>query len=155
MATSKRIPRIALAIIAILVTLSGSAHAVGVPGLGFVAGAETGADELFLGAQGEFGPVVGFSYLVPSLYVDFGDANTATANLDLRWYLLHLPETGIGIYAAAGPTVVFASDTEIGLSLTAGFNIPMKSQRRYNVEFRFGLGDIPDLRIAAAVMFAL
>jgi hypothetical protein len=153
--TRKRSLGVALAAVAILVALSGSAHAVGVPGLGVVAGAETGADEFFLGAQGEFGPVVGFSYLVPSLYVDFGDANTATANLDLRWYLLHLPETGIHIYGAAGPTVVFANDTEIGLSLTAGFNIPMKSQRRYNLEFRFGLGDIPDFRIAAAVMFGL
>ena len=154
MATSKRLSA-ALMTVAILIALTGSVHAVGVPGLGVVAGAETSADNLFLGAQGEFGPIVGPSYLVPSMYVEFGDASVTTANLDLRWYLLRLPETGIGIYGAAGPTVVFASDTEIGLSLTAGFNIPMKSQRRYNVEFRFGLGDIPDLKIAAAVMFAL
>lgn len=145
----------ALVAIAILVALSGSAHAVGVPGLGVVAGAETAADNFFLGAQGEFGPALGFAYLVPSVYVEFGDGGNTTGNFDLRWYLLRLPETGIGIYGAAGPTVVFANDTEVGLSLTAGFNIPMKSQRRYNVEFRFGIGDIPDFKIAAAVMFGL
>jgi len=150
-----RVFGVALATIAILMALSASVHAVGVPGLGFLAGMETGGEDLFLGGQGEFGPVVGPSYLVPSVYVSFGDASTTTANLDLRWYLLNLPETGIRIYGAAGPTVVFASDTVVGLSLTAGLNIPMKSQRRYNVEFRFGLGDIPDLKIAAAVMFGL
>jgi hypothetical protein len=77
-------------------------------------------------------------------------------NLDLRWYLFPLPQTGIQFYAAGGPTAVFVnSNSEIGLSLTAGAKIPMKGTGRYNLEARFGIGDIPDLKVMLGTLFGL
>ena len=132
------------------------ARAQSVPGLGALAGVESGADRFFAGGQIEVGPVFGFFHLVPSIYFTFDDGSTlTTVNGDFRAYLLPLPETGIRLYGAAGPTFEVSSDTDVGLTLAAGVNIPMKSTRRYNIEARFGFGDIPDLRIAAAVMFGL
>jgi len=124
-------------------------------GLGILFGQDTHPDDFFVGGQAEFGPVTSAAFLVPSFHIAFDDGAASAANLDLRWYLLPLPETGIRIYGAAGPTILFASDTQIGLSLTAGFNIPMRNRRRYNVELRFGFGDIPDLKFDAAVMFGI
>ena len=124
-------------------------------GLGMRAGMSMGPDQFLIGAQAEFGPVVASSFLVPSLDLGFDDQTTVIANVDLRWYLLPLPETGIYFYGSAGPTIVVSPDTDIGLSLTVGAHIPMKKHRRYNVELRFGFGDIPDLKIVAAIMFGL
>jgi hypothetical protein len=124
-------------------------------GLGILFGQDTQPDHFFIGGQAEFGPVTSAAFLVPSFHIAFDDGAAGAANVDLRWYLIPLPETGIRIYGAAGPTLMFASDTEIGLTLTAGLNIPMKNRRRYNVELRFGFGDIPDLKFATALMFGI
>lgn len=112
-------------------------------------------DDFFLGVQGEFGRVLGTATLAPSLDLKIGDSGATTANIDLRWYLLPLPETGLKIYAAAGPTFLLSPASELGLSLTIGVHIPMKQGRRYNLEYRFGLGDIPEHKVALAVMFGL
>ncbi len=58
-------------------------------------------------------------------------------------------------YAGAGPTMMLSGDLELGISLTLGLNIPMKGIRRYNVEYRYGLGDIPEHKYGLAVMFGL
>ena len=113
----------------------------------------SGGDDLFFGVQGEFGPALGKATIVPSL--DFGDGSSNIANLDLRYYLLHIPETGIRFYCSAGPSLQFSGDSELGLSLTLGVHIPMQGDRRYNLEYRWGLGDIPDHKIGLAVMFGL
>jgi hypothetical protein len=118
-------------------------------------GLSNGPDEFFLGGQVEFPRVLGRGSLVPSLDFGLGDAKVTTANLDFRWYLLPLPETGIRFYGSAGPTVSTSPNSELGLSLSVGLDIPMRDPRRYNVECRFGSGDIPDFKIAFAVMFGL
>ena len=141
---------------ALLVTWTVDSRARGSrDGLGMRAGMSMGPDQFLIGAQAEFGPVVGSSFFVPSLDVGLNDQTTVIANADLRWYLLPLPETGIYFYGSAGPAIVISPDTDIGLSLTAGVHIPMKNQRRYNVELRFGFGDIPDLKIVVALMFGM
>ena len=124
-------------------------------GLGIRAGMSISPDQVLIGGQGELGPIIGASYLVPSLDFGFQDTNTAIGNIDLRWYLLPLPETGIYFYASAGPTLVLSPGTELGVSLSAGVHIPMKGDRRYNLEMRFGFGDIPDVKIVGALMFGL
>lgn len=149
-ARSRLVPALpALALAAACLAAVPAAAAVG---LGPRAGLADG-DDVFLGAQGEFGRVLGAATLAPSLDLRLGDEGATTANLDLRWYLLPLPDTGLKFYGAAGPTVVLAPDTELGLSLVVGLHIPMKSGRRYNVEYRFGVGDIPESKVAVAVLF--
>ncbi len=124
--------------------------------LGVRAGASSNPDQFVVGAQAEVGSL-GLATIAPSIDLGFGDGSDLTAaNLDLRWYLFPLPQTGIQFYAAAGPTAVFVgSQSEIGLSLTAGAKIPMKGTGRYNLEARFGIGDIPDLKVMLGVLFGL
>ncbi|MFT5233029.1 MAG: hypothetical protein ACI9UK_002009 [Candidatus Krumholzibacteriia bacterium] len=112
-------------------------------------------DDFFLGAQLELMAKFGSFSLVPSF--DFGPGTDApsVANADFRLYLIPLPETGIRFYAGAGPTMMLSGDLELGLSLTLGLNIPMKESRRYNIEYRWGLGDIPDHKIGVSVLYGL
>jgi len=123
--------------------------------LGPRAGINSGGDDLYLGLQMEFMAKFGDLSLVPSF--DFGPGTDApsVANADFRLYLFPLPETGIRFYAGAGPSMMLSGDLELGLSLTLGLNIPMKESRRYNIEYRWGLGDIPDHKLGIAVMFGM
>lgn len=156
MSTSTRIIFVFSAALIVLGAVALDSHAQGVrDGLGLRAGFSLGPDQFVIGGQGEFGPAIGMAYVVPSFDLGLNGRTTTAANFDLRWYLLPVPETGLYIYGAAGPTVMLSPGTEVGLSLTAGLHIPMKNQGRYNMEIRFGLGDIPDLKIMGALMFGL
>lgn len=139
--------------VVLFLLVSGSAFAASA--LGPRIGTTDGGDDLFLGAQGEFGPVVDAATFVPGIDFGLGDGVPTTADFALRYYLIRLPETGLRFYGGAGAAVVLEDDTELGLSLTLGLNIPMKESRRYNLEYRWGLGDIPDHRIGFGVMFGL
>lgn len=140
---------VAIVAVAMSATASLAASALG-PRIGIV-----GSDEVFLGVQGEFGPAIGPASIVPSVDFGLGDGPPTMVNCDLRFYLIPLPETGIRFYGAAGPSVQFNDGSDWGLSLTLGLHIPMKEQRRYNLEYRWGIGDIPDHKIGLAVMFGL
>lgn len=126
--------------------------------LGARIGIDNSASQFLIGGQGEFGRIAGSAVLAPSLDFSLGGDGTA-ANLDLRWYLLPLPESGLTFYGAAGPTLFFASgkgaSTEVGLSLTAGMKIPMRGGNKYNFEARFGIGDIPDMRFMFGILFGV
>ena len=138
---------IVVLILAALASSSLAGNALG-PRIGL-----SGGDDLFVGVQGEFGPAIGEATIVPSL--DFGSGSSDIANLDLRYYLMNIPETGIRFYGSAGPSLQVSGGSELGLSLTLGVHIPMQGDRRYNLEYRWGLGDIPDHKIGLAVMFGL
>jgi hypothetical protein len=111
--------------------------------------------DFYLGLQME--TMVRFTTLAMVPSVDFGPGSDAStvANVDFRLYLIPLPETGMRFYAGAGPTMMLSGDLELGLSLTAGLNIPMHGTRRYNIEYRWGLGDIPDHKFGVAILFGL
>ena len=112
-------------------------------------------ENFFLGGQMEIGPLLGRATLVPGLDFGLEDAKSTTGLLDLRLYLLPLPETGIRIYGAAGPGFLLSPSTEVGLSLALGLHIPMKGQRRYNLEYRWSSGALPNHKVGFAVMFGL
>jgi hypothetical protein len=119
------------------------------------------SDKFILGAQAELGRFLQTARFAPSLDLELGDNTTTAMNFDLRWYLIRLPETGLFFYGSAGPTIVLGSpgkgdsQTEIGLSLVAGVKIPMKGKNRYNLETRFGFGDIPDLKVMFGILFGI
>ena len=63
--------------------------------LGLRAGASWNPDQFVVGAQAEVGSL-GLATIAPSVDLGFGDNSDLTAvNLDLRWYLFPLPQTGI------------------------------------------------------------
>lgn len=154
-----RSPRIPRAIVPALILLCGigagpiGAHAQSTPALGFRAGASSSPDEVYLGLQGEFDGFLAGENFAPSLDLGLDDPRTTVFNADLRWYLLRLPETGLRFYGAAGPALLLDPQTEFGLNLTVGLNVPMHGGRRYNVELRFGFGDVPELKIGGGILF--
>ena len=126
--------------------------------LGPRGGYDFDTEQFVIGVEGEFGRALQAFRFAPSLDFELGDANSTMFNADFRLYLFNLPETGLRFYGSAGPTIVLDSprdETDIGLSLVAGMKIPMKNQNRYHLETRFGIGDIPDFKLMAAVMFEL
>lgn len=135
--------------------LASTAAAQKTPALGPRAGVLDGPDTVFLGLQTELSHVLDGGVFAPS--VDFGldDGAPVSAQFDFRWYLFRLPDTGLRFYGAAGPELVMSPDTELGFDLTAGLNIPMSKGRRYDVELRFGFGDVPDFSIGAAILFPI
>jgi len=124
------------------------------------AGLDFDSDDLVIGAEAELGRVFGEFRFAPSVDFEFTDNTTTALNSDFRLYLFNLPETGLRFYGSAGPTVFFYSagggnHTEVGLSLVAGLSIPMKGSSRYNVETRFGFGDIPDFKATFGILFGI
>jgi hypothetical protein len=133
---------------------------------GFGAGGRFGLsvepDQVVIGGQAAMGSIMPFVDFVPSVDFGFGDDVEVTAiNFDLQYDLPSLPRVGANLYLGAGPTVAVynfdngTSDTEIGLSLIAGLKNPMSALSYYNLETRFGLSDIPDIKILLGIMFGL
>jgi len=147
----------------ILLSVSTVSYAGSRLSLGARTGFSSAPDQFVLGLQGSFGNVdgaAGTAVFVPSADVGVGSGHTSLLlNGDLRWYLFRLPETGIRFFGSAGPTLGYysfnnaGSSTELGLSLTAGARIPMRGSRSYNLEMRFGFGDIPDMKLMLSLMF--
>jgi hypothetical protein len=124
-------------------------------------GYDIDSEDFVLGAQAELGRAFQEFRFAPSVDFELGDNTWTALNGDLRLYLFRLPETGLHFYGSAGPTLLIGSpgngdtQTELGLSLVAGVKIPMKHQNRYNLEARFGIGDIPDFKLMFAVLFGI
>ena len=145
---------LAVAVVVAIVFTTENAGAASTPAWGIRGGASSSPDHAYLGFQTEFGRILGGAHLAPSLDLGLTDGSAMILNGDLRWYLLTLPQTGLRFYGAAGPGLVISPDTNLGLQLTAGLHIPMKNGRRYNVEARFGFGDVPDFKLGASVLFS-
>nr|MBN2276617.1 hypothetical protein [candidate division Zixibacteria bacterium] len=117
-------------------------------------------DQFVIGFQAELGPVVESARMAPSFDLGFGDdITTFTLNGDIRLTILKPPKSNTAFYVALGPTLLFwdykggDSDLEIGLTATAGIKFPMGQSAFYNLEGRFGIGDVPDFRIMAGILF--
>ena len=130
------------------------------PSYGLRAGFGLEPDQFVIGAQAELGRFAKVLRFAPSIDGGFGDNfTTVVFNADLRLDLLPLPKSEAVFYVDAGPTLLyidhkdFDSDTEIGLSLATGLQLPMGGSNMYNIEARFGIGDIPDFRLLLGVYF--
>jgi hypothetical protein len=148
-------------LIAAAMLLAG-ANAMAAFNIGARAGYSSNPDQFVIGGQAVIGSVAPFIQLAPSLDLGFGNNVSTTAlNIDLQFNLPSLPKISPNIYVGAGPTLVMAnpdkgnSDTEVGISLVAGLRIPMAGISYYNLETRFGLNNVPDLKVLLGIMFGL
>jgi hypothetical protein len=128
------------------------------------AGASIDPDQFVVGGQlalQEFAPNWSFD---PNLELGFGDNLTDIAfNLD-AYYHLRLSGSDWRPYLGGGLGVNFVSwdaplgehdrsDTEVGLNAVAGFDIPAGAGDHWFTELRFGIGDIPTLKIMGGFNF--
>jgi hypothetical protein len=147
MTTSKSILLLAVGSLC-LASPASAGHELGVRAGGF--------DDFYVGAEWQTPAQVGPAAFAPSVDFAFGDLDAVAINGDLRWELLPVFDTGMSIYGKAGPTFMLADKNyEIGLSLSIGADIGMRNGRSLHLEWRFGLGDIPDSKIGIALMFRL
>jgi hypothetical protein len=148
----------------VLLPLAANAAAPTVTTFGPRVGASIDPDQIVVGGQlslQEFAPNWSFD---PNLELGFGDELTLFAfNLD-AYYHLRLSGSDWRPYLGGGLGVNFISwdaplgrrdhgDTEVGLNAVAGFSIPAGSGDHWFTELRFGLGDIPTLKIMGGFNF--
>jgi hypothetical protein len=118
-------------------------------------------DQFVLGGQMYFDPDLATNlYFTPSAEVGFGDDVTLfQVNGDLV-YVVRLA-TSLHPYFGAGVAVALidfegdlGSDTEVGLNLVGGLRFAREERAsHFFVEGRFGVGDIPDLKVMAGWNF--
>lgn len=131
-------------------------------GLGARAGYSSNPDQFVIGGQGVFGKLWERVRITPSVDFGFGnDVKTVALNFDGTIDLISPPGAKVVFYGGAGPDVaiyspdVGDSQTELGVSLIAGMKIPAIASNYYNLEARFGFGDIPDFKILFGYMFGI
>lgn len=129
-------------------------------GFGARAGFGIEPDQFVIGAQALTGGILRFGVAAPSVDFGFGDdVTTIAANGDVILPLVSPPGSNTSFYVLAGPTLAyidperFDSDLEIGLTLGGGIQLPFGSTDSYNLEARFGLGDIPEFRLMFGILF--
>jgi hypothetical protein len=138
---------------------SPTAHAGFGDGVGLRAGFGIDPDQFVAGGQMVFGNPLKIARFAPSADIGFGDEITIVSfNGDLR-LLFSPPGSRAIVYGQVGPTIAILnpkngdSDTEIGLTLSAGLKIPMGQRNFYTLEGRIGFGDIPDFRVLLGLQF--
>jgi|SRR3989304_7894090 len=141
-------------------TIANDSRGPGVKGVGVRLGYGFDPDQVVFGAQAVYGKIFKFADLVPSFDLGLGDnMTTYTFNTDLRFLVLPLPKSSSAIYMSFGPSLTYWDpknadpDLEIGLSVTGGVRMGIGQSGFYNLEARFGVGDVPDVRIMLGVFF--
>jgi len=126
---------------------------------GFRLGYGTDPDQFVVGLQYDTGKITRWLHFVPSLDAGFGDdCTTLVLNGDFKIFL-PLPKSSVTIYALTGPALAIwwpdegDRDTEVGVNLGLGARAELGEVGWYNLETRFGLGDLPEWRILFGVLF--
>lgn len=122
-------------------------------GIGPRVGISVDPDQLVVGGQAIIGEIAPNLTFDPSLELGFGDdVTTLAANFDLHYHF-DIENVTWRPYAGFGADIVFAdtdhggSDTEVGGGIILGAGAPTKSGNRFFGELKFGLGDVPSLKI--------
>ncbi|MDD3642512.1 MAG: hypothetical protein PHQ19_03505 [Candidatus Krumholzibacteria bacterium] len=116
-------------------------------------------DQFVAGVQTDLGSVYRNIHFAPSVDFGFGEhVTTIGFNGDLKAFL-YLPKAEAALYALAGPSIEIWSpdegdgDTEIGVYVGGGVRAGLGERGWYNLEARFGIGDVPEFRILIGVLF--
>lgn len=107
-------------------------------------------DQFVVGASMMFGKAAGIFRVSPVAQLGLGDVTTFDVNVDFLVRLL-VENSSFGFYGGAAPTLVFGDNTEFGGTIVAGVNVPLFKGRTSAIEGRFGVGDVPDVRILLTV----
>lgn len=107
-------------------------------------------DQVVVGASMTFGKAAGIFRVSPVAQLGLGDVTTFDINVDFLVRLL-VENSSFGFYGGAAPTLVFGDNTEFGGTIVAGVAVPFFKDRTSAIEGRFGLGDVPDVRIMLTV----
>ncbi|MBD3257420.1 hypothetical protein GF377_03225 [candidate division GN15 bacterium] len=157
--------RLTLVALLPLLLLPMFAYSAEVPGggkynVGARLGYDTEQEQFVFGAQSELGGIIEPFDIAPSVDVGVGsDLTTYAINGDVRLDLFSPPGSVAEVYAGAGPTVLVwrpdggPNDTEIGVTASLGLKLRLGPGSRWNVETRFGFGDVPEVRLLAGVLF--
>jgi hypothetical protein len=136
-----------------------SDHSAVKPGWGLRAGMGLNPDQMVVGAQIGLNKLFKITRLVVSGDLGFFDnVTTLDFNGDLLIPFV-IPDSKLGFYGGGGPTLALidpsggSSSWELGLSLVAGMRLPTNTKQDFNIETRFGIGDIPDFRLLLAIFF--
>ena len=127
-------------------------------GFGLRGGFGLEPDQFVVGGQVEVDNLA-FARIVPSVDVGFGDNVTTIAFNGDFLLRVDIPDASIELYGGGGPTVLYAdvsngsSDWNLGLTLVLGGRLPVGGKHAVNLEGRIGLGDVPDFRLIAAIIF--
>ena len=100
-------------------------------------------------------------FISPPRVGEYRDGDTVTTIAFNGDFLLRvdIPDASIELYGGGGPTVLYAdvsngsSDWNLGLTLVLGGRLPVGGKHAVNLEGRIGLGDVPDFRLIAAIIF--
>jgi hypothetical protein len=156
--------RLALLLAACL--LPAAAHAASITTYGPRFGVSISPDQLVLGGQFAIDEVAPNVSLIPSLEVGFGDDRSVIAiNADMYYHFAvqgtdWTPYAGLG----AGINIIEfdrpapqpdVSDTRIGLNIVLGTDVPTGAGNAFFAEARFGVGEIPELKIIAGWNFRI
>jgi hypothetical protein len=141
-------------------------HASTATAIGPRIGLSIDPDQFVIGGQMVVGEIAPDVTLNPSIEFGFGDNATVIAlNVDGAYHFRvqgspWRPYLGFGIginFIEIDRPAPFrdVSDTEVGANLILGAGVPTRTGNRFFTELRFGLGDIPDLKIMAGWLFPL
>ena len=138
----------------------------GVSGVGPRIGFSVSPDQLVLGGHLVVGEVAPRMAFVPNLELGVGDDRTLIAmNFDMH-YTFMLRDSDWRPYAGAGLGINFeeidrepprddTSETNVGGNVIIGAAAPTRSGNQFFGELRFGLGDIPSLKLVAGWTFGM
>ena len=122
-------------------------------GFGLKAGIGFSPTQFVVGAQYSLGKGLGIFRLMPNVHLGFGDGTSVDFNLDFLARVI-AKDAGFGFYAGAAPTfTTWESSSDFGFTVVAGTQLPILKGHATNLEARFGIGDVPDVRILAAIVF--
>ena len=146
--------------------LPATAHAASLTTFGPRFGVSISPDQLVLGGQLAFTEVAPNVSLVPNLELGFGDGrNVIAMNADMHYHFA-VQGTDWTPYAALGLGINIiefdmpaptpdVSDTRFGLNIILGTDVPTAAGNAFFAEARFGVGDIPSLKVIAGWNFRM
>jgi hypothetical protein len=116
-------------------------------GFGVKAGLGLEPDQFVIGLQYSLGKALGIFRIVPNAHLGFGDITTVDLNVDFLARFI-AKDSGFGFYGGGAPTFITGSGfDEFGFTLVGGVQVPIVKNKATNIEVRFGLGDLPDIRL--------